>query len=277
MIFKKLRWTLKRHPFLYTTRFRLLSKNSNVDKIESISYNSWNPKTDIPDYFYEINDIIFASGKPNSDFELIKHLTTWLCLNARVGSGLSEPSDKALKSMLYGSGGVCSDLAQVFNNFCVINDILVREWGTTSAPFNPENGGHSFNEVYVNEFEQWILIDPSWGGYFVNSSKKPLSVLNLYNELRAGNFVSYKTFVTGKHVSEDQILKNYLNPDVTPFLICKYVNKIYDRYLALAKPYVPVFTIHFLLYLLGKSYYYVFPLDDFKKIFFFFLCKTFFL
>ena len=43
--------------------------------------------------------------------------------------GLSVPSEEALKIMLAGKGGVCSDMVQIFNNFCVINDIKVREWG----------------------------------------------------------------------------------------------------------------------------------------------------
>ena len=151
MLLKKLRWTLKRHPFLYMTRFRLLSKNSNVDAISSISYNSWNKKEDIPSSFYDINAKIFQEGKPNSDFALIKQLTSWLCEHTRVGPGLSEPSAKALETMLYGKGGVCSHMVQIFNNFCVINDIQVREWGTTSAPFSRANGGHSFNEVYISD------------------------------------------------------------------------------------------------------------------------------
>ena len=264
---KKLRWTVKRHPFLYMTRFRLLSKNSSVAAIQDLSYNAWNKKEEIPDYFYDINAQIFEGGKPESDLEIVKHLVSWLCTHTKVGPGLSEPSAKALETMVYGRGGVCSDMAQIFNNFCVINDLQVREWGTTSAPFSRANGGHSFNEVYIKELQKWILIDPSWGMLFYNEAEMPLSVLELYQLVRTKKMFSYQSFIEGKHIEEAQVYKNYLNPDITPFLICAYRNKTYDRYLKLARPYVPVFLIHFVVYTLGRSYHYKFPLDDYRKIF----------
>lgn len=264
---KKLRWTVKRHPFLYMTRFRLLSKNSSVAAIQDLSYNTWNKKEEIPEYFYNINAKIFEGGTPASDLELVKHLVSWLCMHTKVGPGLSEPSAKALETMVYGKGGVCSDMAQIFNNFCVINDIQVREWGTTSAPFSRANGGHSFNEVYSKELQKWLLIDPSLGLLFYNEEEMPLSVLELYQLVRTKKMISYQSFIEGKNIEETQVAKNYLNSDITPFLICAYRNKIYDSYLKLARPYVPVFLIHFLVYTLGRSYHYKFPLDDYRKIF----------
>lgn len=267
MLLKKLRWTLKRHPFLYMSRFRLLSKNSNVDEISLISYNSWNNKEEIPSYFYDINAKIFQHGKPKTDFELVKQMVCWLCKHTKVGPGLSESSAKALKIMLYGNGGVCSDVTQIFNNFCLINDIKVREWGTTTAPFNRANGGHAFNEVYISELQKWILIDPSWGGYFKNSQGNPLSVIELYTLSRSNGSVSYESFIKGKEIPIKQINKNYLNSDIAPFLICEYRNKTYDQFLKVARPYIPVFIIHFFVYISGKSYHYKFPLDNFKNIF----------
>lgn len=268
MLIKKLRWTVKRHPFLYITRFRLLSKNSSVDEIKFVSYNAWNKKEDIPSIFYEVNTQIFEKGIPRSDFELIKQLVSWLCAHTKVGPGLSEPSAKALQTMVYGRGGVCSDMVQVFNNFCVINNIQVREWGTTSTPFNKDNGGHSFNEVFIKEWQKWVLIDPSWGLLFYDENKVPLSVIELFQKVRTAQTVSYNSFIKDKHLETSQVFKNYLNADITPFLICEYRNKTYDNYLKLARPYVPVFLIHFLVYVLGKSYHYQFPLDDYRKIFY---------
>ncbi|MGV8813785.1 MAG: transglutaminase-like domain-containing protein [Gelidibacter sp.] len=267
MLLKKLHWTLKRHPFLYMTRFRLLSKNSSETAIASISYNILNKKEEIPRNFYDINTEIFHNGTPETDLALIKHLVSWLYEHTKVGPGLSEPSDKALEIMLYGKGGVCSDMAQIFNNFCVINDIQVREWGTTSAPFNRANGGHSFNEVYITELGKWLLIDPSWGVLFYNEQDVPLSVVELYQLSRSGQAVLYRSFIEDKVIDKGHVNKNYLNVDITPFLICNYRNTIYDRYLKVARPYVPVFMIHFFVYLSGKSYHYKFPMDDYKKIF----------
>lgn len=267
MLLKKLRWTIKRHPFLYMTRFRLLSKNSSAAAITACSYNAWNKKEELPKCFSTVNTKIFEHGKPDSDLELIKQLVSWLYEHTKVGPGLSAPSAKALETMLYGKGGVCSDMAQIFNNFCVINDIQVREWGTTSAPFNRENGGHSFNEVYIKELQKWLLIDPSWGMLFYNEQHTPLSVIELYHLVRTGKAVHYHSFIEGKDIDELQVNKNYLNADIAPFLICAYRNKTYDRYLKFARPYLPVFMIHFFVYLSGKSYHYKFPIDDYRKIF----------
>lgn len=267
MILKKLHWTLRRHPFLYMTRFRLLSKNSSAAAIEAISYNVLNKKEDMPRNFYKVNELIFEKAKPDTDLELVKQMVSWLYEHTRVGPGLSEPSDKALEVMVYGKGGVCSDMAQIFNNFCVINDIQVREWGTTSAPFNPENGGHSFNEVYIKELQKWVLIDATLGLLFYDEQEMPLSVLELYQLSRRGETVRYRSFIEDRVIEEGQVIKNYLNTDVTPFLICDYRNKVYDTYLRWARPRVPVFLIHFAVYVIGKSYHYKFPFDDYKKIF----------
>src|SRR5690606_15510218 len=219
-------------------RFRLLSKNSSVAAIQDLSYNAWNKKEEIPEYFYDMNAKIFEGGTPASDLELVKHLVSWLCTHTKVGPGLSEPSAKALETMVYGRGGVCSDMAQIFNNFCVINDLQVREWGTTSAPFSRANGGHSFNEVYFKELQKWVLIDPSWGMFFYNETDLPLSVEEVFELSRSGQTVNYNTFIKGKQIEEKQVNKNYLNSDITPFLICEYRNKTYDKYLEITRPYL---------------------------------------
>lgn len=134
MSFKKFKKIIKRHPFLYLTRFRLLSRDSCIEDIKEYSYNDLNEKAEIPIYFYDVNKIIFSETVAQNDFDKIIFLSKWLKTHIKGGPGLSEPSSKALKTMLSGKGGVCSDMAQVFNNFCVINDVKVREWGTTTAP-----------------------------------------------------------------------------------------------------------------------------------------------
>lgn len=268
MIWKKLLWTVKRHPFLYLTRFKLLSKNVTVKDIEGYSYNNINTKEDMPSYFKDINGVIFQFGKPNNDFELVTVLSTWLFEHIKGGPGLSEPSDKALKIMLEGKGGVCSDMAQSFNNFCVLNDIKVREWGTTRAPFDRDFGGHSFNEVYSKEYGKWFLIDVYNCIIFYNGAgDMPLSVIELYNCLQKGQTITHKSFNPKKVIEEKAVQRNFVHPDTIPFLICNYSNKTYDTFLKRYRPYLPIFVIHFIMYLLGKSYYYQFPLHNYKSIF----------
>lgn len=249
-------------------RFKLLAKNSSIEEIQNCTYNQFNHKEEIPVYFQEINSLVFKSGKPDSDIDLIKQLSVWLQNNIKGGPGLSEPSDEALKIMLSGRGGVCSDMAQVFNNFCVINDIKVREWGNTRAPFNKSYGGHSFNEFYSKELDKWILIDVSSSLFFYsNNSETPLSVLELYELVRDNKEVRFKSFNTDKNLNVATINRNYLDADTVPFLICNYSNKTYDAFLKRTRPLIPVFVTHFILYLVGKSYHYRFPFGDYKKIF----------
>ena len=267
MMLKKLQKLIKRHPFLYLSRFRLVSKNSSVDAIQSLNYNDLNPKGGIPDYFYEINALIFKDIRPTSDFETVKHISLWLKAHIKGGRGLSEPSDKALHTMLSGAGGVCSDMAQIFNNFCVINDLKVREWGTTSAPFNRAFGGHSFNEVFCKELEKWMLIDVYWCFYFKSDNGNPLSVIELYQRNRCDKPIHCQSFYPTMTVEPMTVAKNYLNPDIIPFLICGYRNSIYDAFLKRTQSFVPIFVTHFVIFLLGSSYHYQFPLDDYKAIF----------
>ncbi len=266
MFLKKLQKLIKRHPFLYLTRFRLLSRNSNIDEIKNLSYNELNDQVDMPDYFKEINSQIFKNGKPDSDLEIVLQISTWLKRNIKGGPGLSEPSGMALKTMLSGKGGVCSDMAQIFNNFCVINDIKVREWGTTCIPFNKRYGGHSFNEFYSKELQKWVLIDVYWGFLFYDLQNKPLSVIEFFTLKRADEKLKYQSFIP-QTVKSGTIHKNYLNDGITPFLICDYKNRVYDSFLSFTRPYLPVFVIHFLIYLLQKSYHYRFPIDNYKGIF----------
>jgi hypothetical protein len=267
MLFKKLIWTLKRHPFLYTTRFKLLSKNSNITEIENCSYNCQNLKTSIPDYFHQINKDIFRGYTPKDDFESVKRISTWLREHIKGGRGLSHPSELALKAMLSGEGGVCSDIVQVFNNFCVINNIKVREWGITRAPFDESYGGHSFNEIFSEALNKWILIDVSWSVIFYNKEGVPLSVVEFYNLLRKNGAVIYKPILENNILERENISYNYLDFNTVPFLICNYSNERYDKVLKYSRPYIPVFISHFALFMVNKSYHYKFPLDNYKKIF----------
>lgn len=265
---KKIVWIFKRHPLLYYTRFKLLSRNYNISDAFDSTYNKFNSKAEIPSCFYEVNTEIFKNGKPNNDLEVVIQLATWLRKHIKGGSGLSEASDIALKKMLAGKGGVCSDMVQIFNNFCVLNDIQVREWGITSIPFDRTYGGHSFNEVYLKSVGRWVLVDVSKCLFFYSAQYSlPLSTIELFNLLDQGIAVHPQVFYETKHASEKSIQKNYLRSQSAPFLVCNYRNKLYDTYLKLFKKYLPIFVIHFLIFLRRKSYHYQFPNHDFKELF----------
>jgi len=260
----KISWALRRHPLLYITRFRLLSKNSTIKKLDDDYYNIENNKATIPSLFYEVNEIIFKEGKPNSDLDKAISIALWLKKNIKGGKGLSLASEEALKAMINGNGGVCSDMSQIFNNFCVINDIKVREWGITMIPFDKKYGGHSTNEIFSKELDKWVLIDVSKSILFYYEKKRePLSLFEVYTSNFSHN---YYTFLE-KNIDDVQIQNYYYNKKASPFLISKYNNSIYDKYLKSLDTKFPVFVIHFFIYLSGKSYSYKFPLNDYKNMF----------
>lgn len=261
-------WMFKRHPYLYFTRFKLLSRNVEVHDIQHESYNLTNRETDIPKHFFEVNRLIFPTDNKLTDLEKIKALSIWLVTHIKGGSGLSLSSGKALKIMLAGKGGVCSDIAQIFNNFCVINNLQVREWGVTLIPFNTNYGGHSFNEVYCKELKKWVFVDVSNCLLFYTESQEvPLSVMELYKESRKGRFPK-PLFFNKAHTFKEKIIGDYyFNVQAAPFLICNYSTKTYDAFLEKFRPSLPVFIIHFMIFSLRKSYCYKFPLNNYKLLF----------
>lgn len=261
-------WVFKRHPYLYFMRFRLVSKNVKEKDIINESYNLTNQIKDIPKVFFDVNQHIFESGQDLTDFEKIQKLSVWLANHIKGGRGLSMSSEKALATMLAGQGGVCSDMAQIFNNFCVVNNLQVREWGVTVIPFNSHYGGHSFNEVYCKELNKWVFIDVSKCLFFYNSlNKDPLSVIELYEFAREEEFPN-SCFFNKEHTFKQKIITDYyFNPQAAPFLICNYSNKTYDAFIDRLRPFVPIFVIHFLILALGKGYHYKFPINNYKDLF----------
>jgi len=262
--FRKISWILRRHSFLYYTRFRLLSHNSTKSEVDEETYNSCNSVEDIPNIYFEVNKRIFKDVNPTTDLGKAKHISSWLRENIKGGPGLSFSSDDALEAMLDGKGGVCSDMSQVYNNFCVINDILVKEWGITVIPFDKNYGGHSANEIFSKELNKWVLIDVSRCITFYTFNKeKPLSALEVFY---LDKNLKYDAFLN-EIKDETQIKNYYFNSAATLFLISNYKNKVYDKYLKRFNSKFPIFFVHFYIYLIGKSYKYKFPLDDYRNMF----------
>lgn len=264
---KKLTWLLKRHPFLYRTRFKLLSKQVDENHLEDCSYNQLNPVEEIPDLFKEKNKEIVNANSRKSDLDIVKAISIWMQDNIKGGPGLSEASDVALNMMLNGEGGVCSDFAQIFNNFCVINKIKVREWGTTRIPFSVDFGGHSFNEVYIKELNKWVMVDVYYCLFFKSETSDYLSTLEFFKLQREGVSVTPYLFYANDRIEPNTFVRNYLKPGLLPFLICGYSNKRYDKLLRQTRSWLPIFASHFFMVLIGRSYHYRFALDNPKQLY----------
>jgi hypothetical protein len=260
---KNLNWYLRRHPLLYKIRFRLVSKTASLDSIERFCYNDLNKKNSIHPLFHKINNLIFAdSSKILGDFEMAVKIAIWLKNNVKGGPGLGKSSATALQKMINGEGGVCSDFSQIYSNFCVINDIKVKEWGIKNLSNDPNvSGGHSFNEVYCKELQKWIMIDVAKSILFYDANKEiPLSTLeyiDLKKEKKEINIASIYANDTFDNSNANNI---FLISNSLPFVITNYDNKTYDYFLD-KLGFFPESIVHGILILIGKSYTFEFPLE----------------
>lgn len=246
-----------RNPFFYKVRNALLFRNITKEELSDISYNTYNPIESIPEIYHESNKLIFKNTKEDlTDFDKAITIATWLRNNVRGGKGLGTNSTDALKLMLHGGYGVCSDFCQVYNNFCVINNLKVREWGLKKIGSHVD--GHAFNEFYSKELDKWIFIDVSKSLFFVQSDdpdKVPISVLDLYPV--DGKKLNIKSVCFNARFSqEDKMIdKFYFSDMYKAFVIDNYVNSLYDKYLTRYEKF-PIPFIHGMLILLNKSYVY---------------------
>jgi hypothetical protein len=260
---KSLYWYLRRHPLLYKIRFRLVSKNSSAESIERFCYNDINKKSNIPPLYSEINDSIFTDLIGDlTDYEKAITIAIWLKNNIKGGPGLGKSSTTALSKMINGEGGVCSDFSQIYNNFCVINDLKVKEWGMKNLSNDSTvSGGHSFNEVYSKEFQKWIMIDAAKSIVFHHIDQSiPLSTFEFIQLKKDKKKISYSNF--NATVSIDNNINNiFLTSNSLPFVITNYNNKTYDFFLN-KLDFFPESIIHGIVFLMGKSYVFEFPQNN---------------
>ncbi|WP_449404054.1 transglutaminase domain-containing protein [Flavobacterium franklandianum] len=201
-----------------------------------------------------------GKNKELSDFEKAKTISIWLRNNIKGGPGLGKSSTTALLKMMNGEGGVCSDISQIFSNFCVINDLKVKEWGLKSLSCDSQvSGGHSFNEVYCNEFQKWIMIDAAKSIFLYYSKKKlPLSTLEYIQLKEENKEIVIASIFTNKALNDANSNQIYLLSNSSPFVITNYDNKMYD-YLFDKLDFFPESILHGILILIGKGYKFEFP------------------
>ena len=256
MMFKNLKSKLNRLPIFYKLKFKLLLSDISEEEINKIDYNQYNNNKSIPKIYHDCNYKIFTeSDSLYTDYEKVIKIACWLRNNTIGGPGLGFHSTKTLDMMIYVTNCVCSDFAQVFNYFCVINDIQVREWGLNNVFFN--DNGHSINEVYCKELKKWILIDVSRSILFYKSDKnKPLSVLETFHLSVKEINKNYFSFNDSYELNDKdyKVIKHFFyNKNFRPFLIDRYRNNVYDFFLKKLH-FLPIPFVHGLILLLGLSY-----------------------
>ncbi|HEX9979367.1 MAG TPA: transglutaminase-like domain-containing protein [Flavobacterium sp.] len=266
----KLKWFIRRHPLIYFMRYLLLSENHKGNPEDDTGcFNDTNNISEVPDIFFKVNnEIVFPDGD-----EFSKALTIARFLRDRVpvGPSASLSSAKTLEQMLYGKGGVCNDFSQVFNIFCLINNIRVKEWNCVDRLYKTRYG-HTFNEIFVPQLNYWVAIDIHKGIYFNDTEGNPLSATALFQNLRNSkkvNFIYYSDYRPAK----PERLQFVYSGNTIPFIISNYNNKLVDEYLDKYRN-MPPFVAGLMMVMAGKNYHFTFVLDNYKEKMFPFLFRN---
>lgn len=252
----KLRWFFYRHPALYYFRFHLYKRPYNKSLINEENYNDYNKKSDIPELFHSVNTTINLNQDDNLD--KATKLAKEVRLMIKGGRGLGLSSEKTLKLMLQGEGGVCSDIVQAYNNFCILNDIKIRELGVIDRVYDSKQD-HSFNEYFSKDLKKWIAIDTSKGVCFIDPKNKvKLSATELFDYVNNGRTVEYFSYLDDNNYDfqndlEESINQIYFQKNSIPFVISNYKIRFYDNLLDNFQTLLPTFVIHSMAVMLLKN------------------------
>lgn len=259
----KIKYILKRHPFLHKVRWFMVTIAPKTKKFRDENYNAYNKKEDIHSIFFEDNPLTEAEQKQTTLVKVIKiaeHFNRFF----KRGPGLGLSSKDSYITMRYKKGGVCSDYAQVFINFCIINDIKVREWGIKGGT-KEVIGGHSFNEIYSEELGKWILIDIYNGVFIINkSSKELLSVSQLVDYMSGFNAdnLDFQNIVDNRQgLNAEKLAKYFFDNRNLFFLITNYRVHKMDTILKYQKR-LPVILVHMVLIILRRYFNYMFYVNE---------------
>ena len=259
----KIKWAVRRHPVLYYMRFALICENISPEIDDKNCFNSINEKKHIAPLFKTTFNKIEL--KDQTDLQNSLTIAKFLTQKIIGGPGLGLSSDAALQKMLTGKGGVCSDFSQIYNVFCLMAGIKVREYGVVEKFYNPKFG-HTFNEIYCKDLQKWVMVDVGKGIYYNDQlTGNALSAAELFLQLRNNKKPEVSYFITKKENCSR--IEQIYNAESIPFLITNYCNKTYDYYFNKYQDKVPGFLINFWLIVLRKNFKFSFMLDDYKKFF----------
>lgn len=251
-----------RHPIAYFFRYALVSENVNETDIGDLGcFNDFNTLESIPKLYFETNEKIVIDASLD-EYDKAFQIGKFLRLNIKVGPGVGLSSRRTLEVMMK-NGGICSDFSQIFNIFCFINGIRVREWGCIDRFYKVEYG-HSFNEIYSMGKQKWIAIDIHKGIVFNDDNGSSLSVIELFSELRKGNYVEFKHFSDYHSPNQNRIPKVFAATTI-PFIIGNDRNEVTDYYFEKYQNSLSPILINSLILLLRKSNKFFFVMDDYKS------------
>jgi hypothetical protein len=250
---------LRRAPVFFPIRFFLILTKPDKKVLEEENYNAYNPKQDIPAPFYTENEKMNVQGAITFDRAL--YMAKYLKGNYPGGTkSLGYSSTKILHTLQTLPEGTCGDYSQVFINFCILNDIKIREWGVHDAVYKNKKG-HVFNEVFLPEENRWMCIDLHFAIYFRDKSNgQALSMADIIvktadykeNDIEIVHFLPVKD----SHEGREYIKSFYFGRDYLYFIVTHYRIKKMDTALD-GGGKLPIPLIHLLLIFKGQYYKYM--------------------
>ena len=225
-------------------------------------FHDFNSLSSIPKLYFETNGKL-GLNTSQDEYDKALQIGKFLRTNIKGGPGIGLSSQETLEIMLANKGGVCSDFSQIFNIFCFINGIKVKEWGCIDRFYKTEFG-HSFNEIYSTAQQKWIAIDIHKGITFYNEEGIALSVIELFSNLRNGHHVMFKHY--SDYISPDyHRTPNVFSATTIPFIISNNKNNVTDYYFEKFQKLLSPILINTLILLLRKNHKFLFVMDDYKE------------
>ena len=140
-------------------------------------------------------DLVKIAGK-GSDFRRAKRLLHYLASGLTHSSWYDNHIEcNALRLLEYSfrkpeQGINCLNKAKILVECALALGIYARR--VSLMPFSPYDfDNHVVAEIYDRSLEKWIMLDPTSDGYFVDESKRPLSLLEMRSKFANGEFVTY--------------------------------------------------------------------------------------
>lgn len=263
----KLGYFLKRHPILYSARFWLILKKPRKEDFLEEHCNKYVHRKTIP---AEFSNEVTLMGLDSDESALAgaKKIIRYMNKYYGKGRGLGYSTVENLKALKAGKGGVCSDYSSVFTAFCLAKNIKVREWGLVANlkyKIGTVNLGHSFNEVFCDRLNKWVLLDPFFGIFFKNKeTHSPLSATEFIDLHIVGrNEIEQVNFINGRQLNiaaQTKIDNSYFQENVF-FLLKDYDIFSQDKILRMHKR-LPLPLLHILLILTNKYFHYIIYLNS---------------
>ena len=262
--YKRLQKLLKRHTIFHFFRCFMITRKPSHKVFSDEIINNYNCKKDIPPLFVLENmKIVFQK---EGSFRKAIAIAKFMGTTYTGGRGLGYSSEETLTIMKANKGGVCSDYSQLMINFCILNDIKVREWSVSAKLYG--TFGHVFNEVYSDEYDKWVFIDAAKSFYFIDrQTKLPISSIEYIDLLTASmeHLVVAVNILTGQVdesiTNKEAIHLAYFNKTNVFFLVSNYRIWWFDRILKLRK-ILPLPVLHFILIGIGNYYKYHFYINE---------------